>query len=30
VHQAEHRILPQAIQLMEARLLPGARRAQIQ
>jgi phosphoribosylglycinamide formyltransferase-1 len=30
VHEAEYRILPQAIQLMEARLLPGARRAQIQ
>jgi phosphoribosylglycinamide formyltransferase-1 len=30
VHEAEHRILPQAIQLMEARLLPGPRKAQIQ
>jgi phosphoribosylglycinamide formyltransferase-1 len=29
VHEAEYRILPQAIQLMEARLVPGARRAQI-
>lgn len=28
VHEAEHRILPQAIRLMEARLAPGARRAQ--
>jgi phosphoribosylglycinamide formyltransferase-1 len=29
VQGAEHRILPQAIQLMEARLAPGARRAHI-
>ena len=28
VHEAEHRILPRAIRLMEARLAPGARRAQ--
>ena len=28
VHEAEHRILPLAIRLMEARLAPGARRAQ--
>jgi phosphoribosylglycinamide formyltransferase-1 len=27
VHEAEHRILPQAIRLMEAKLVPGARRA---
>ena len=27
VHEAEHRILPQAIRLMEARLAPRARRA---
>jgi phosphoribosylglycinamide formyltransferase-1 len=26
VHEAEYRILPQAIRLMEARLSPGARR----
>jgi phosphoribosylglycinamide formyltransferase-1 len=30
VHEAEYRILPQAVRLMEARLVPGARRAQIQ
>jgi phosphoribosylglycinamide formyltransferase-1 len=30
VHEAEYRILPQAVQLMEARLGLGARRAQIQ
>ncbi len=30
VHEAEHRILPHAIRLMEARFVPGARRAQIQ
>lgn len=28
VHEAEHRILPQAIRLMEARMAPHARRAQ--
>ncbi|MHB8587827.1 MAG: phosphoribosylglycinamide formyltransferase [Candidatus Dormibacteraceae bacterium] len=28
VHEAEYRILPKAIHLMEARLAPGARRAQ--
>ena len=28
VHEAEYRILPRAIRLMEARLEPGARRAQ--
>jgi phosphoribosylglycinamide formyltransferase-1 len=28
VHEAEHRILPQAIRLMEARMAPRARRAQ--
>ena len=28
VHEAEHRILPEAIRLMEARLVPGARTAQ--
>ena len=27
VHEAEHRILPQAIRLMEAKLVPDARRA---
>ena len=30
VHEAEFRILPQAVRLMEARLVPGARRAHIQ
>jgi phosphoribosylglycinamide formyltransferase-1 len=30
VHEAEYRILPEAIRLMEARLAPGARRAHIQ
>jgi phosphoribosylglycinamide formyltransferase-1 len=30
IHEAEHRILPQAVRLMEARLVPGSRRAQIQ
>lgn len=30
VHEAEYRVLPQAVRLMEARLVPGARRAQVQ
>jgi phosphoribosylglycinamide formyltransferase-1 len=31
IHEAEHRILPEAITMMEARLAaPGPRRAQIQ